>query len=248
MKDRENLWLRPEQPARGPRLPFTRAELTSAAVAIADAEGLEALSIRRLAAELEARPMAIYSYVTGKDEVIELMVDAVTAEYLAPAGDTGGDWRTQLRNLAERSRRALHRHPWLASLAGGRQAASPNRIALFEQVLTTLDGLGLSMDEMLTVMGMLLSYIHGFVQTELADSEALRRTGLDLKQWMTLQLPYIRSVIDSGDYPMFTRMTTETGRTLTSFDERWDYGLERLLDSIQAGLPRDEFRRPSHPK
>ncbi|MCW2917900.1 MAG: hypothetical protein JWN52_5968 [Actinomycetia bacterium] len=237
MKDRENLWLRPEQPARGPRLSFSRAELAGAAVAIADAEGLEALSMRRLAAELDARPMAIYSYVTGKDEVIELMVDAVTAEYLAPAGGTAGDWRSQLRGLAERSRTALHRHPWLAPLAGGRQAASPNRIRLVEQVLGILDGLGLSMDEMLTVMVTLLSFIHGFVQTELADSEALRRTGLDLKQWMTLQVPYIRTVIDSGDYPMFTRMTTEAGRSLTSFDERWEYGLERLLDSVQANIP-----------
>lgn len=236
MKDRENLWLRPEHPARGPRLPFSRAELTAAAVAIADAEGLEALSIRRLAAELGARPMAIYSYVTGKDEVIELMVDAVTAEYLAPVGEPDGDWRSRLRGLAERSRAALHRHPWMAPLAGGRQAASPNRIALFEQTLAALDGLGLGMDEMLAVLGMLLSYVHGFVQTELADSEAMRRTGLDLKQWMTLQLPYIRSVIDSGDHPMFTRMTTETGRTLTGFDERWEYGLERLLNSIQPTL------------
>lgn len=234
MKERENLWLRPEHPARGPRLRFSRAEMTQAAIAIADAEGLAALSMRRLAAGLGAGPMSPYSYITGKDELIELMVDAVTAEFLRPEGTAPGDWRAEVRALADRMRSAMHRHAWLAELGLRRQAASPNRIRLFEQVLEVLDALGMSMDEMLTTMSMIFVHVHGFVQIELADQEAQRRTGLDLTEWMRRQVPYIESVISSGDHPMFTRMTVEAGRTLTGFDERWEYGLERLLDSIQG--------------
>jgi AcrR family transcriptional regulator len=236
VKQRENIWLRAEQPARGPRLGFSRAEMTQTAIAIADAEGLDAVSMRRLAAELGVRPMALYSYVTGKDEIIDLMVDAVTGEDLPPDAPSG-DWRAELRGLAERSRAAIHRHPWMAPLAAGRVAASPNRLRVMESALAGIDNLGLSMDEMLTILGMLFAYVNGYVQTELADAEAQRRTGLDLKQWMLQQLPYIQTVIASGDYPMFTRMTTETGRSLTSSEERWTYGLEHLLDSIEAHLP-----------
>ncbi|WP_329254991.1 TetR/AcrR family transcriptional regulator C-terminal domain-containing protein [Actinoallomurus sp. NBC_01490] len=234
MKERENLWLRPEQPARGPRPRFGRAEMTRAAIAIADAEGLAALSMRRLAADLDAGPMSPYSYITGKDELIELMVDAVTAEFLRPDGAACGDWRTELRGLARRMRSAMHRHPWLAEIGLRRQAASPNRIRLFEQVLGVLDALELSMDAMLTTMIMIFVHVYGFVQIELADQEAQRRTGLELSDWMRRQLPYIESVVSAGDHPMFARMTAEAGRTLTGFDERWEYGLERLLDSIQG--------------
>lgn len=241
MKERENLWLRPERPARGPRPRFGRAEMTQTAIAIADAEGLSALSMRRLAAELDTGPMSPYSYITGKDELIELMVDAVTAEFLRPDDVPGGDWRAEVRGLADRMRSAMRRHPWLAELGLRRQAASPNRIRLFDQVLGTLDALGLSMDAMLTTMIMIFVHVHGFVQIELADQEAQRRTGLDLSDWMRRQLPYIESVI--GDHPMFARMTAEAGRTLTGFDERWEYGLERLLDSIQGSAAKPSGHR-----
>jgi AcrR family transcriptional regulator len=213
---------------------FSRAEMTQAATAIADAEGLAAVSMRRLAAELDTSPMSPYSYVTGKEELIELMVDAATAEFLRPDGAAPGDWRSEVRALADRMRSAMHRHPWLTELGLRRQAASPNRIRLLEQVLGALDGRGLTMDEMLTTMSMIFVHVHGFVQIELADQEAHRRTGLDLEQWMLQQVPYIQSVIRSGDYPMFTRMTVEAGRSLTDFDERWEYVLERLLTSIES--------------
>jgi Tetracyclin repressor-like, C-terminal domain len=97
-----------------------------------------------------------------------------------------------------------------------------------------LDALGLSMDEMLTTMSMIVVHVHGFVQIELADQETERRTGLDLEQWMRQQVPYIESVIGSGDYPMFSRMTAEAGRSLTGFDKRWEYVLDRLLRSIES--------------
>ncbi|GLY79352.1 TetR/AcrR family transcriptional regulator C-terminal domain-containing protein [Actinoallomurus iriomotensis] len=198
--------------------------------------------MRRLASDLDAGPMSPYSYITGKDELIELMVDAVTAEFLRPDGTARGDWRGEVRGLADRMRSAMHRHPWLAELGLRRQAASPNRIRLFEQVLGVLDDLGLSMDAMLTTMSMIFVHVHGFVQIELADQEGQRRTGLDLAGWMRRQVPYIESVVGGGEHPMFARMTAEAGRTLTGFDDRWDYALERLLNGVQGSAAKPPGR------
>jgi AcrR family transcriptional regulator len=234
---RENLWMRPERSARGPRPSFSRPRLTEAAVRVADAEGLDAISMRRLAAEVGSGTMSLYRYVSGKDDVIELMVDAVVTEYLPEDSQLSGDWRRDLRELAWQARRCMRRHPWFTPLAASRQAASPNRLRLMENTLGMLDGLGLSVDEMLTITGTLFAYVHGFVQSELADAEALRRTGLDLSQWMALQVPYIQSVIATGRYPMLERMTTQGGRELTGVDERFAYGLDRMLAGIAAQLP-----------
>ncbi|MCT9929546.1 TetR/AcrR family transcriptional regulator [Planotetraspora sp. A-T 1434] len=240
MKTRENLWMRPERPARGPKPSFSRSRLTEAAIQIADSEGLDAISMRRLATEIDAGTMSLYRYVSGKDDVIELMIDAVVADYLPVDTALSGDWMTDLRALARHARQTMLRHPWLAPLAATRQQASPNRVRLLDTSLRMVDGLGLGVNEMLTIIGTVFAYVHGFVQSELADAEALRRTGLDLMQWMTLQVPFLQSVVGSGQYPMVARMLTEGGQEYTDIDDRFDYGLERLLEGIAARLPRGE--------
>jgi AcrR family transcriptional regulator len=240
MKSRVNVWMRPEQPARGPRPSFSRAQLTEAAIRIADAEGLEAISMRRVAAEIGSGTMSLYRYISTKDDLIDLIIDAVAVEYIPPGTEPTGDWRADLRALAVRSREAMHRHPWLAGLNGGaRQGSGPNRIRLTETALSMVDGLGLSVDAMLTLVGTLFAYVNGFVAAELSETEALRRTGLTLAEWMEVQGPYIQSVLQSGDYPLFTRLTVEGGREYTDSGERFAYGLDRLLDGIAADLVKD---------
>ncbi|GAA4559540.1 TetR/AcrR family transcriptional regulator [Planotetraspora kaengkrachanensis] len=237
MTSRENLWMRPERPARGPRPAFSRAQLTEAAIRIADAEGLAAISMRRLATEIGAGTMSLYRYVSGKDDVIELMIDAVVADYTPPDLDLSGDWRADLRGLAGRVREVILRHPWIAPLSGTRQQPSPNRVRMLDTALRMVDGLGLSFNEMLTVIGTVFAYVNGFVESELAEAEALRRTGLDLMEWMTLQVPYLQSVVASGRFPMVARMLTEGGQDYVDVGDRFAYGLDRLLDGIAARLP-----------
>ncbi|MEV0967367.1 TetR/AcrR family transcriptional regulator [Microtetraspora glauca] len=234
----ENLWMRPERPSRGPQPSFSRAALTEAAIRVADAEGLEAISMRRLAAEIGAGTMSLYRYVSGKDDVIELMVDAVVADYLPEGTALSGDWRADLGAMARQARRTVLRHPWLAPLAASRQGASPNRLRLLEASLRMVDGLGLGVDEMLTLIGAVFAYVNGFVQSELAEAEALRRTGLDLKGWTALQAPFMMAAIASGDFPMVARMATEGGRAYADIEERFEYGLERLLNGLATDLPR----------
>ncbi len=230
--------MRPERPSRGPQPSFSRAALTEAAIRVADAEGLEAISMRRLAAEIGAGTMSLYRYVSGKDDVIELMVDAVVADYLPEGTALSGDWRADLGAMARQARRTVLRHPWLAPLAASRQGASPNRLRLLEASLRMVDGLGLGVDEMLTLIGAVFAYVNGFVQSELAEAEALRRTGLDLKGWTALQAPFMMAAIASGDFPMVARMATEGGRAYADIEERFEYGLERLLNGLATDLPR----------
>ncbi|WP_169949394.1 TetR/AcrR family transcriptional regulator [Microbispora sp. H11081] len=237
MQDHENLWTRPEHPARGPRPSFSRAALTEAAIRIADAEGLEAISMRRLAADLGAGTMSLYRYVTGKDEVFDLMIDTAVGEYLPEDRQPPGDWAEGLRLLAWQARRTMLRHPWLASLAAGRPQAGPNSARLMETALGMLDGLGLTVDEMLTLVGAVFAYVHGHIQSELAEVEATRRLGLTLAQRLARHLSYIQSLIATGNYPMLERVTKEAGREYTTADDRFAYGLDRLLGGIAASLP-----------
>ncbi|GII96046.1 TetR/AcrR family transcriptional regulator [Sinosporangium siamense] len=238
MATHENLWLRSErQGTRGPKPSFSREALTEAAIRIADAEGIEAISMRRLALELGAGTMSLYRYVSGKDDVIELMIDTAVDGYIPEGTVMSGDWVTDMRDLAQRSRQTMLRHPWLAPLAANRQQTGPNRFRLMEETLAIFDGLGLSPDRMLTVVGSVIAYVNGFVQSELAYAEAMRRTGLDMRQWMALHTPFIESMLATGRFPRFARMTAEAGRELVGSDARFLYGLDRLLDGLKSDMP-----------
>ncbi|MEV5411874.1 TetR/AcrR family transcriptional regulator [Thermopolyspora sp. NPDC052614] len=237
MAARQNVWMRPERPARGPRPSFSRAQLTEAAIRVADAEGLEALTMRRVAAEIGAGTMSLYRYIDGKDDLIDLMVDKVAVEFIPDDLPITDDWRANLRGMAEHSRSAILRHPWLAPLAAGRQSSGPNRIRLMERALSMLDGLDIGVDRMLTIIGTVAAYVQGYVMSELAEAEARRRTGVDIAEWMAMQAPYIMSVLQSGEYPRFARMITEAGKELMGPGDRFAFGLECVLDGIAASLP-----------
>src|SRR5262245_25957268 len=113
------IWARPDRAGRGPRPAHSRAAIAAAAVRIADAEGLDAVSMRRLAAELGAGATSLYRYVARKDDLLDLMVDAVVGEGPPPAAPSG-DWRADLREIAYSTRALILRHPWAAMLLAGR--------------------------------------------------------------------------------------------------------------------------------
>ncbi|MEU7407444.1 TetR/AcrR family transcriptional regulator C-terminal domain-containing protein, partial [Streptomyces sp. NPDC044948] len=120
------VWDRPEPPTRP--APLDRERIVAAAVALADEGGLEAVSLRKVAARLNAGPMRLYGYISTKAELFDLMVDEVYAEILPE--ERPGDWREALHGLAHRTRQAALRHAWLADLLGGRPALGPNGLAV----------------------------------------------------------------------------------------------------------------------
>src|SRR5689334_12758278 len=162
------IWARTPKPARGPQPAYSLDQIADAAIRIADAEGLEALTMRRLATEIGAGAMSLYRYVSGKTDILDLMADRVLGEIeLEPYED----WRSGLLWLARATREHMHRHPWLASMPRNPTPFGPHGLKLTEHAMGILDGLDLNIDEMMTSLGLVMIYVHGTVQQEFAAAE-----------------------------------------------------------------------------
>jgi AcrR family transcriptional regulator len=226
--------MRPERPSRGPQPSRSRSEIAAAAVRVADADGVESVSMRRVAAEVGSGTMSLYRYVSSKDDLLDLMVDAVMGEMDLPAAPSG-DWRADLGLQARRGREVSLRHPWLGELSAGRPPLGPNSLRAVEFALGAVDGLGLDIDGMARLVGILTAFVRGFVQAELAEREARRRTGLTLDQWRATRAAYVRTLIDSGRYPMLRRVVLDAADP--DPDRDFELALGQVLDGLAATLP-----------
>jgi AcrR family transcriptional regulator len=232
------IWDRPERAARGPAPSLSREQITTTAVTLADTQGIEAVSMRALAAELGVGAASLYRYIARKDELIDLMLDAVIGTDLH--FEVGGDWREDLRSFAHGLRAMILRHPWMAVPSAGLRSLGPNTAQRYEQVLSAIDGLGLKIDEMLVMVETLDAFVRGRALEELSEQEAVRRSGLDQEQWIQTQLPYIERLIESGRYPLLTRVLYDARapRDPDRLKHGFDLGLERVLDGLAKMLPK----------
>jgi AcrR family transcriptional regulator len=233
-KTRASLWERLERPAPARRQTLSPQRIATTAVKIADAEGLESITMRRLAAELGVAPMAPYRYVSGKDDLLELMVDHVYAGLHLPAGR---EWRETMRILALRTRDLVLRHLWLAQLSPKtRLSLTPNRMAVAEQALSTLEGLGLDVDAMMSVFSAVDAYVHGALNRESAVRNLMHEQGWSDGDELRSELaPQMIWHMRTGRYPTFQRYL----RTATRKDDaQWQFetGLTYVLDGIAATL------------
>ncbi|MFG3253040.1 TetR/AcrR family transcriptional regulator [Streptomyces sp. NPDC048172] len=242
-----SLWERLERPASAPRQTLTPRRIAEAGVAIADAEGPDAITMRKLATRLGVAPMAAYRYVSGKDEVLELMVDLVYAELTIPEGTSG--WRESLRALAVRTRDLTLRHPWLTLLPPRAEfGLTPHRIAMTDQALTALDGLGLDMDARMTAVRTVEVYAHGAA----GDEVALRRMMAD-RGWSGIDevkrslAPQMRWLMENDRNPAYLRYLREAAH---KEDPQWRFelGLECVLDGIGARLGIEADGTPGGPR
>ncbi|GAA0322092.1 TetR/AcrR family transcriptional regulator [Actinoallomurus spadix] len=237
MSDAEyvSIWMRPERPARGPKPAYSRAQITEAAIRIADTEGLEAATMRRIAAEIGAGAMSLYRYVPSRDDLIALVADRLMGE-IDVEGMPSGDWRADLTRYANEVRAMWLRHPWIATVHRSLPGLGPNQLRLIERVMGTLDA-HVPIDENLGLMAILTGYVEGTVREEVSAAEELRRSGLSESEWMARSSPRVRQLLESGEYPIFTKIVMEARRPHLSRDEQFRYGLERVLDCIAAALP-----------
>jgi AcrR family transcriptional regulator len=229
------IWLRPERGTRGPRPAHSRADIAAAATRLADAEGLEAVSLRRVAAELGAAATALYRYVDTKDELLELMADHAMGESEPPA--PAGDRRADLRAVAEAHRALVLRHPWLAGLPVSRPVLGPNGLAWLEATCAAAAAPHLEPDEVLAQVGTLLTFVRGHVVTELAEHEAIRRSRSDMTGWLAVQAHYGETIIGSGRYPQLSRIMLEA--ETPHADDRSERAFRRGLEHVLAGLSVD---------
>ena len=226
------IWARlPQQ--RDPQLVLNREQIVRVAMRMADAEGLQRISMRRIAAELDAAAMSLYRHIRSKDDLLDLMLDAGFGELALPE-QLSGDWRADLRKLAAEVRTILKRHPWLAVLLSSRPPLGPNYLRYFEFLLSTVAGLGLSIDMMIRITAAVIVYDMGYVSYELAEEENTRRTGLTEEDKHALAAPYVQQVIATGAFPNFERFY-QAGAAPPD-DEGFTFGLDCLLDGLAARL------------
>ncbi|WP_340556475.1 TetR/AcrR family transcriptional regulator [Streptomyces sp. GSL17-111] len=229
----EAAWGLREPPGKGPRRGLSTERIVGAGIALAAAEGIEAVSMARVAAELGVSAMALYRYVAAKDELIVLMEDAAVGPPPDPPEVTG--WRAGLASWARAHRAVLHRNLWLLRLPISTPPATPHSVAWMERGLCHLSGTGLEVGEKLGV----LSLVGGYVRTEAsltADlASAARRSGGTLEQASAAygrllarladpeRFPEVRRVVDSG---VLAGPQVE--------DEEFEFGLARVLDGVEV--------------
>lgn len=234
---RESVWDRPDRGLRGPMPSWSRDRIAAAAVALADDDGIDGVSMRTLAAALGTRATSLYRYVDSKDELIELMVDAVMAELrFRPAGG----WRTDLTASATEFRDLILRHPWMAAHGAGLRNFGPNAVQHREHMLEAIDGYGLVIDQMLIIVETLEAFVRGHTLAELAERDAVRRSGLTQDAWGKTQVSYISTLMETGRYPLLARVILDAHapHDADRLQHSFELGLERVLDGIAITLSR----------
>ncbi|MFJ7421831.1 TetR/AcrR family transcriptional regulator [Streptomyces uncialis] len=224
------VWERPEPSNRPVPAPLSRERIVRAAIQLADADGLDAVSLRKVATVLDVRPMRLYGYIDGKEELLDLMVDAVHAE-IRPVGD---GWREVLRSLAEATRHAAHKHEWLADLLGGRPQLGPHALASGEAVVAALGDV--DVDVVMPVVAAVNAYAIGAVRREIAERRAERATGMDEKRWQAALGPYLERTFATGRFPALATVVRDAAHL--DADQTFRTGLDFLLDGIEARISR----------
>ncbi|MEU1787482.1 TetR/AcrR family transcriptional regulator [Streptomyces sparsogenes] len=227
----ELLWGTGERPSRGPKPGLTLERIVTAAIAVADAEGLAAVSMRRLSAELGAGTMSLYRYVPGKAELLDLMLDQVQAfDPDAHAPDLG--WRETLEMVARGSWQLYERHPWLLQVDQARPILGPNAMAGLEFALRGLDGLGLTDRERIHVIVTVEGFATGIARTHVNSTMAEKRTGVSDEEFWKAHTPALEKALASGRFPMQAALGEDafSGRG----EDAFEFGLKNLLDGIGA--------------
>ncbi|GAA3142624.1 TetR/AcrR family transcriptional regulator [Streptomyces rectiviolaceus] len=227
----EVIWARPERAGRGPKPAYSRADIAAAAVRIADADGIDAASMRRVAAELGCGTMSLYNYVPRKEDLYELMVDAVSGEYELPGGPPGSGWRAEMMALGRQTREIMRRHPWLPRIMSTLYGFSPNALRYLEHCLGALEGLDAPYGTKMELIGMVNGSVMTYVVNEFAMAERARSLPWSEEQEQQVRFAYLAGQVAGGAYPQLAAALTE-GPAPGNADELFDRMLNRLLDSF----------------
>lgn len=199
------LWRESGGLRRGPKRRLTLDDVVRTALDLADAQGLDALSMRTLAEALGVTPMTLYTYVPGKAELLDLMVDAVHGEDAA-SWVPEGDLRGRLEAIARHNQQTYRRHPWLLQVSPVRPVLGPHGLAKYERELRALDGVGLDDLEMDAVLTLVNNYVHGAMHSAHEAAEAVRRTGMSDAEWWQAYGPLLAARVDAERFPLASRV------------------------------------------
>lgn len=232
----ELLWREPGRSARtrGPKQRTTVDAVVAAAIRIADTDGLDALTMRAVAEQLGVTPMATYTYVPGKAELLDLMVDTVYLQM--PRRDfTGKPWREKVSAIAEENLAMFENHPWITYLPTTRPPLGPGMMAKYEHELSAFDSLGLSDLDMDSALTHVLGFVNSVARISIDSRRAAADSGQSDGQWWERVGPLLERVLDGDRYPLASRVGTVAGQTFDaaySASHAYEFGLARVLDGL----------------
>jgi AcrR family transcriptional regulator len=227
---------------------LSRADIVDIAIAIADAEGTEAVNMRRIARDLRVGTMSLYWHVESKEELHQLMLEAVHAEI--EAAPPSGDWRADLAAYASNTRAALLRHPWAIDFVNTGPPSGPSDARNAERLIGALDGLGLDAKTTMWILTTLGTYVTGAALRDIQeqrwhrtlDEATAEMTQAELDAW---HVEFEQQIRGSGRYPHITKILDanfDPDAPETSGDRFW-FGLGCVLDGIAAAIGRFTERR-----
>lgn len=228
----ELLWREPGQGAqpgrRGPRQGLSVDAVVRAAIALADEAGLAALTMRALAGRLGVTPMTLYTYVPGKAELLDLMLDEAYRTMVRREPGADEPWPARVTRIAYDNRDLLLRHPWIAEVSVTRPPLGPGVIGKYEHELAAFDGIGLTDPEMDAALTHLLGFVHANALAA-ADAAAHNSRQSD-EDWWAVSAPLLERVMDPGRYPLGGRVGSAVG----AYDPEavWAFGLRCVLDGL----------------
>ncbi|WBO67301.1 TetR/AcrR family transcriptional regulator [Streptomyces camelliae] len=228
----EVIWARPERTGRGPKPAYTRDDIAAAAVRIADERGLDAVSMRHVAAELGCGTMSLYNYVPRKEDLYELMMDAVSAEQVP--WQPSGDWRADLIRVARDTRALMHRHPWVPRLMSPVYGFSPHALRYLEHCLACLDPLEASYGTKLELIAMLNGVVTTYVRNELDTAERVRALPWSEDEENAVRIAYLGGQVASGAYPRMAAAFAEDAGPI-DLEAVFERALGRVLDGFTPG-------------
>jgi AcrR family transcriptional regulator len=210
---------------------LSREAIVEAALRIADAEGLDAVSIRRVAAELGARTMSLYGHIDSKDDLLVLMTEKVLDELLIE-DELPADWRAAIAVIARREREVALGHPWLVDLANHRSSVmiGPNGLRHLDQSVAALAPLKLEPRDAWRIIAAIDDYMLGYVTREVRERELPRRHGVTADELRAFTQPYLQELIDDGEFVNVTPLLTDG---VPAADDSFEYGLTLILDGIE---------------
>jgi AcrR family transcriptional regulator len=229
----ELLWDTRERSGLGRKPELSLGQVVAAAVEVADADGLDGLSMRRVADRLGVGTMSLYRYVPGKTELFDIMVDRVSGE--VHYDDSTDEWRARLERVARVNRALFERHPWLMALFPRRPPLGPGVIAKYNAELRAVDGIGLTDVEMDSALTLVLGYVRD-ATASLIEWRTLRTGQSDDEWWATLA-PDLNRLLDQERFALAMRVGTAATTHYNGVhdaEHAFEFGLQRVLDGIEA--------------
>jgi len=249
-----SIWEVPEYGGRGPRPKHSRAAIAAAAVSVADAEGIDAVTMRRIAADLGMGTMSLYNYVPSKEHLVQLMIDHVSDEYRYPGPPaTGGtppeprpaDHRAGILDLARQGRDITRRHPWLPRVMQRPPVIGPSALRYVENFLALLSGSGLDTGAKMEILGMVNGFAISYGGVQAAQAEERARTGVTEREQADAQVAGLVSAAASGRYPNLAAALAGPPPPPRDADEIFDRCVLRLIDAALSPARHDEPGRPA---